>query len=345
MSNNFSIDDALFNMDAASLLKDDVKKGSSFDDLYRPSAKDGKDNIYRSVIRFIPYVKDPQQSISSKWTVWLTNLNTDQSKMIDCPSSVKEKSVLQDIYFSLKKSDNAREQDLAANFTRRESFYSLVQIIKDPNNPELEGKIKIFKYGKKIYDKLKNIMNPDDDMTDTNNPFDLFTGKQFVLHIKIVSNFNNYDDSSFLSKDTPFEIDGVPMKKNKEDFEKIKKYLQDNSPDLGKYGYKPWDDETKSFVLDAIESILPSGKIKSRFFGNGEMPRETDKTTNAVSRAKLDLIKENTTEQVKINIKRDELDDMFEEAGSKPAKAAKKPSKPVAVEEEDDDIYKDLDDL
>ena len=61
MASNFSIDDALFNIDSSSLFKDD-KKTSAYDDLYRPSAKEGKDGVYKSVIRFIHYVKDPLQS-------------------------------------------------------------------------------------------------------------------------------------------------------------------------------------------------------------------------------------------------------------------------------------------
>ena len=343
MASNFSIDDALFNIDSSSLFKDD-KKTSAYDDLYRPSAKEGKDGVYKSVIRFIPFVKDPLQSIKSKWTVWLTNQNTDQSKMIDCPSSIKEKSILQDVFFMLKKSDNAREQDLAAQFTRRESFYSLVQIVKDHNHPELEGKIKIFKYGKKVHDKIKNIMSNDgmDGISDTNKPFDLFTGKLFMLHIKTVSNYNNYDDSLFIGEPKPIEIDGKPMGKTKENMVFIKKYLEDNSPDLNKYNFKPWDDEIKTFVLESIESILPSGKIKAKLFGDGSYSKEDNKISSVLSKAKSTIVKEKVVDRVEYEPSRDSLDDILEDDDIPQMKPSKKSKVTIPDDDDEDDLYKDL---
>lgn len=343
MANNFSIDDALFNIDSSDLFKDD-KKSSAYDDLYRPSAKEGKDGVYKSVIRFLPFVKNPQESIKSKWTVWLTNQNTDQSRMIDCPSSIKEKSILQDIYFMLKKSDNAREEDLASQFTRRESFYSLIQIVKDPKHPELEGKIKIFKYGKKVHDKIKNIMSPDgmDGISNTNKPFDLFTGKLFMLHIKTVSNYNNYDDSQFIGDSKPIEIDGRAMERTKEDMSIIKKYLEDNSPDLNKYNFKPWDDDTKTFVLESIESILPSGKIKSKIFGDGSYSKEESKISSITSKVKNSIQKEKVVDRAEYSPTRDSLDDMFEDEDIPQMKPSKKSKVTIPDDDDDDDLYKDL---
>lgn len=343
-SNDF---DALFNFDATSILKEDKKKFTS-EDLYKPTAKDGKDNVYKSVIRFLPYVVDPDKSIINKWQVWLENPDNQQKKFVDCPSTIKAKSILQDTYFALAKSQSAQDQELAKNFSRRETFYSLVQIIKDPNHPELEGKIKIFQYGRKVYDKIKNIANPGDDMTEKNDPFNLFTGKPFMLHIKIVSSFNNYDDSQFLSKEAPIEIGGKVMTKNKENFPLIKAYLEDNSPDLSKYYYQPWDEDTKNFVLDCIDAIIPSGKIKEKLFNlnNGEKvsyaaPKATTQPRKANPTIKVER-EDLEEDDIDLDIERDELDDILEEktvAKKTTAKVAPKAKAPI---EEEEDIYADL---
>jgi len=80
---------------------------------------------------------------------------------------------------------------------RKLNFYSNIYIIKDENNPENEGKVFLFKYGKKIFDKLNEAMQPAYPDEDPLNPFDLWEGADFKLKIRNVEGYRNYDKSEF----------------------------------------------------------------------------------------------------------------------------------------------------
>lgn len=80
---------------------------------------------------------------------------------------------------------------------RRLSYISNIIVLKDPANPENEGKVFKFKYGKKIFDKIVSLARPEFDSDEPINVFDPIEGANFKLRIKQVSGYKNYDDSSF----------------------------------------------------------------------------------------------------------------------------------------------------
>lgn len=86
---------------------------------------------------------------------------------------------------------------------RRLHFIANVLIIKDPANPENEGQVKLFKFGKKIFDKLNDLANPQFQDEKPINPFDMWEGANFKLKIRTVEGYRNYDKSEF---DTPSPI-------------------------------------------------------------------------------------------------------------------------------------------
>lgn len=249
--------------DLFSLTPEDFKEKDSKStnlERYKPDAKKGKDGTYKSVIRFLPWYKDPKnKSIMSKWNCWLVDPVSGDGKYVDCPSTIGGKSIIQETYFRLKKSESVADQELAKKFSRRQTFASLVQIIDDKINPELNGKIMVFQYGIKIYNKLMSEMQPE--MGKPHVPFDLFEGKPFFLNLKIVADYNNYDDCKFLDEKSPIKIDGEEIEKTNEGVQKVVEYLKANSPDLEKYGYHPWTDEITEFVNTCIKNIVPKGKL------------------------------------------------------------------------------------
>lgn len=83
---------------------------------------------------------------------------------------------------------------------RRLTYISNVYVIKDTANPQNEGKVFLFKYGKKIWDKLNLAMNPEFEDEQPINPFDLWEGANFKVKIRNVEGYRNYDKSEF---DTP----------------------------------------------------------------------------------------------------------------------------------------------
>lgn len=250
----------LFNLGADDFNQPSSGSGKTADERYKPTAKDGKDNVYKAVVKFLPWHADPKKSIMQKWTAWLVDPVSGDGKYVDCPSSVGKKSLLQDVYWKLKKSESVAEQELAKSFSRRQTFASLVQIIKDDNNPELVGKILVFPYGIKIYNKLMAQIKPE--YGKPHIPFDLFDGRPMLLKITLVSGYNNYDECTFLEEKLPFSIGGETMDKTPENLQKIVEYLKANSPDLTKYDFREWDEETVTFVNTVIKNTCGNkGKI------------------------------------------------------------------------------------
>lgn len=80
---------------------------------------------------------------------------------------------------------------------RRLSYHANVLIVKDPAKPENEGKVFLYRFGKKIFDKLNDVMNPQFPDEAPVNPFDFWEGANFNLKIRNVEGYRNYDKSDF----------------------------------------------------------------------------------------------------------------------------------------------------
>lgn len=88
-------------------------------------------------------------------------------------------------------------KEIARKQKRRLHFISNIYVIQDPGNPSNEGKVFLYKYGKKIFDKLNEAMNPQFADEEAVNPFDLWAGANFKLKIRNVEGYRNYDKSEF----------------------------------------------------------------------------------------------------------------------------------------------------
>jgi len=94
--------------------------------------------------------------------------------------------------------DAGKEQ--ARKQKRRLKYFSNIYVVKDPANPANEGKVFLFQYGKKIWDKLNEAMNPEFEDETPMNPFDFWEGADFKLKIRNVEGYRNYDKSEFDSQ-------------------------------------------------------------------------------------------------------------------------------------------------
>jgi hypothetical protein len=93
--------------------------------------------------------------------------------------------------------DKSDERKQARDQKRRLHYISNIYVISDPTRPQNEGKVFLFKYGKKIFDKLNEAMNPQFADESPVNPFDLWKGADFKLKIRKVEGYRNYDKSEF----------------------------------------------------------------------------------------------------------------------------------------------------
>jgi len=240
-------------------------------DEYTPKAEKGKNNVYQSIIRFIPWWKDPKHgSIQDKWVCYLQDPVTNRGRYIDCPSSVGKPSPLQDIYFKLKKSESVQEQKLADTFSRRHSYASLIQVIRDENEETQVGKILVWRYGIKIWEKINAELKPV--IGEKHDPFDILQGKVFALVITKVSGFNNYDQSKFVDKRIPLCIPEdkggktvlIPINENSNK-EQVFNWVKENSPELSKYTYQDWDQETFEYVNHVITAVTGQGAVTQKY--------------------------------------------------------------------------------
>ena len=90
-----------------------------------------------------------------------------------------------------------QDKETARKQKRKLSYYSNIYVVKDPKHPENEGKTFLYKYGKKIHDKILAAMQPEFQDETPVNVFDLWEGANFKLKIKKVAGYWNYDSSEF----------------------------------------------------------------------------------------------------------------------------------------------------
>jgi len=126
----------------------------------------------------------------------------------------------------------ARKQ--ARDQKRKLNFISNIQVIEDPAHPENNGKVFLYKYGKKIFDKIKEKMEPPEAFADETpmNPFDLWEGANFKLKIRKVEGYRNYDRSEFDK--------ASPVSDNDKEIEKIWKQGYPLAAFLAADQFKPY---------------------------------------------------------------------------------------------------------
>jgi len=99
------------------------------------------------------------------------------------------------------------DKDQARKQKRRLKYVSNIYVLKDPANPENEGKVFLYAFGKKIFDKLNDLMNPTFEDEEPVNPFDLWEGANFRLKIRQFEGYPNYDKSEFDAPEPLFDDD------------------------------------------------------------------------------------------------------------------------------------------
>jgi|Laugresu1bdmlbsd_1035121.scaffolds.fasta_scaffold00031_23 hypothetical protein len=155
----------------------------------------GKDNVGSAVIRFlpapdgedIPWVKMFAHGFQGSGGWYIENSLT----------TLGQKDPVTEYNRGLWNSGNDKDKETVRKQKRKLSYYSNIYVVKDPTNPENEGKVFLFKFGKKIFDKILNAMQPEFEDETPINPFDFWGGANFRLKIRKVEGYWNYDKSEF----------------------------------------------------------------------------------------------------------------------------------------------------
>ena len=185
------------------------EKGSGGDDrLWKPSV-DKAGNGY-AVIRFLP----AHTNCELPWNqVWSHAFQGPGGWYIENSlTTVGKDDPVGELNRSLWNSGNESDKEIARKQKRKLSYYANVYVVKDASNPDNEGKVFLYKFGKKIFDKITASMQPEFEDEEPINPFDFWKGANFKLKIKQVAGYWNYDSSEFgrveplLEDDTELEV-------------------------------------------------------------------------------------------------------------------------------------------
>jgi len=160
---------------------------------------------------------------------------------------------------SLWNSGIEANKDIVRKQKRKLNYIANVYIVSDPKHPENEGQVKLFKFGKKIFDKISEAMNPQFADEQAINPFDMWKGANFKLKIRKVEGYQNYDKSEFESSS--------PLLSDDDELEKI------------------WQSEFSLAEMISDKEFKSYDALKQRLdkvLGlNGEAPKTTVEQTKA----------------------------------------------------------------
>jgi hypothetical protein len=142
-------------------------------------------------------------------------------------------------------SGSDRDKEIARKQKRKLSYYANIYVVSDPAHPENEGRVFLYKFGKKIYDKITEAMQPQFADEEAINPFDFWTGANFKLKIRKVEGYWNYDKSEFDKSSTLMDDD--------DKLERIYKNLNDLNEFAAASNFKSYDELKKrlDYVLGA----------------------------------------------------------------------------------------------
>lgn len=219
------------------LERDKSGNGSAVIRFLPPAAIDGDD-----ALPWVRIFSHGFQGPTGKWYIEnsLTTLN-QKDPVGDYNTELWGDRTIDDPTYRFDERKQARKQK------RRLNYISNIYVVSDPKNPENEGKVFLFKYGKKIFDKITMMMNPEFEGDTPVNPFDFWSGANFKIRIRTVEGYPNYDQSVWDNpralKDDDAELERIwnmqySLKnlvdaKNFKSYEELKKRLDEVLGDIG----------------------------------------------------------------------------------------------------------------
>ena len=180
------------------------------DRLWSP-AVDKAGNGY-AVIRFLPALEGEDLPWVRFWDHGFKG-PTGRWYIENSLTSIGQPDPVSEINSVLWNSGNEKDKEIARERKRRLHYVSNILVISDPANPHNEGKVFLYKFGKKIFDKIMDIMQPQFQDETPINPFDFWAGANFKLKIRNFEGYRNYDKSEFEGASELFGGDEAKLEK------------------------------------------------------------------------------------------------------------------------------------
>ena len=229
---------------------DKMNKGNSMgDDRLWKIERDKSGNGY-AVIRFLPA---PEGEENPYVQVWSHAFQGPGGWYIENSlTTLGQKDPLGELNTQMWATGNRSDQETVRKRKRKLSYYSNIYVVKDPANPQNEGKVMLFKYGKKIFEKISSALKPEFEDESPMDAFDLWTGGNFKLKVRMADGYPNYDKSEF-------EPSGVLENYDDEDLERIWKKCYSLQEFISPDNFKSYDQ-----LKARLDAVLGTKKVESR---------------------------------------------------------------------------------
>ena len=230
------------------------KKSSADERIWKPTV-DKAGNGY-AVVRFLPAMEGQELPWVRYWDHGFKG-PTGLWYIENSLTSIGQPDPVGELNSRLWNTGIESDKDKARAQKRRLHYVTNILVLQDSANPEAEGKVFLFKFGKKIFDKIMDVMQPQFADEQPINPFDFWEGANFKLKIRNVEGYRNYDKSEFDKPvalyeadetkleavyDTMYQLDEFVDPKNYKTYDELKAKMQrvlgENTDSLGEMSMK-----------------------------------------------------------------------------------------------------------
>jgi len=224
------------------------KKSYVDERLWKPQV-DKAGNGY-AVLRFLPAPEGEELPWVRVWNHAFQG-PTGQWFIENSLTTLNQKDPVSEYNSQLWNSGVESDKEIARKQKRKLQYFANVYVVSDPTNPQNEGKVMLYKFGKKIFDKLMEAMQPEFPDETPINPFDFWEGANFMLKIRKVDGYWNYDKSGLDAKSA--------LKSTDEELEAIYKSQHSLAEFLAPSNFKSYD-ELKTRLDAVLTGKLTTGK-------------------------------------------------------------------------------------
>ena len=180
------------------------KKSYKDDRLWKP-VMDKSGNGY-AVVRFLPAVDGEDMPWAKVWNHAFQG-PTGQWYIENSLTTVGQNDPVSEMNSAYWNSGVESDKEIARKQKRKLQYFANIYVVEDPANPENEGKVMLYRFGKKIFDKCMEAMQPAFKDETAVNPFDFWEGANFKLKLRMVEGYWNYDKSEFSAPSALFDDD------------------------------------------------------------------------------------------------------------------------------------------
>lgn len=184
------------------------KKGYGDDRFWKPTV-DESGNGY-AVIRFLPAAEGSDLPWARYWDHFFKG-PTGQWYIEKSLTTIGQNDPVGELNSRLWNSGVEDDKETARKQKRRLHYVANILVVSDPANSANNGKVFLFDFGKKIFDKIMDKMQPEFPGEEPVNPFDFWNGADFQLKIRNVAGYRNYDKSEFKAPSALYEADEVKL--------------------------------------------------------------------------------------------------------------------------------------